>query len=244
MALDRKQCSSTVPAPARCQAARSAASCFRMPKANPTIQRQRFYWLAQDPCLDFLNTVHTRLAPGKEIEGEWLTNYDELIRWSFEAGLLSHRHARRLRLRALRQPRAAQRAFEAAKGLRELLGQIFYAVADQRPIPSKHLSAFSVRLSAAMSHAQLVRTERSDELTDSRYAWGWQASEEFDRPVWSIVRFAADLLASNKLARVRVCSGSGCGWVFLDTSPNATRRWCDMKVCGNRAKARRFRDAG
>jgi predicted RNA-binding Zn ribbon-like protein len=28
--------------------------------------------------------------------------------------------------------------------------------------------------------------------------------------------------------------------LFLDTSRNHTRRWCDMKVCGNRMKARRF----
>ena len=32
----------------------------------------------------------------------------------------------------------------------------------------------------------------------------------------------------------------GCSWLFLDMSKNRSRRWCDMKVCGNRAKARRF----
>jgi len=32
-----------------------------------------------------------------------------------------------------------------------------------------------------------------------------------------------------------------CRWLFLDTSKNHTRRWCDMKVCGNRIKARRFK---
>ncbi|MGH8861125.1 MAG: CGNR zinc finger domain-containing protein, partial [Jatrophihabitantaceae bacterium] len=30
-----------------------------------------------------------------------------------------------------------------------------------------------------------------------------------------------------------------CGWVFLDQSHR--RRWCVMAVCGNRAKAARFR---
>jgi predicted RNA-binding Zn ribbon-like protein len=28
-------------------------------------------------------------------------------------------------------------------------------------------------------------------------------------------------------------------WLFIDASKNATRRWCDMASCGNRAKARR-----
>jgi predicted RNA-binding Zn ribbon-like protein len=31
-----------------------------------------------------------------------------------------------------------------------------------------------------------------------------------------------------------------CRWLFLDTSKNHTRRWCNMRVCGNRMKARRF----
>jgi predicted RNA-binding Zn ribbon-like protein len=38
---------------------------------------------------------------------------------------------------------------------------------------------------------------------------------------------------------VRVCAAEDCGWLFLDTSKNHTRRWCSMKSCGNRAKARR-----
>lgn len=36
-------------------------------------------------------------------------------------------------------------------------------------------------------------------------------------------------------ARVKVCPT--CRWLFLDRSKNRSRRWCDMKVCGNRAKA-------
>ena len=36
-----------------------------------------------------------------------------------------------------------------------------------------------------------------------------------------------------------VCDGDGCAWLFIDTSKNRTRRWCDMAICGNRAKARR-----
>jgi predicted RNA-binding Zn ribbon-like protein len=47
------------------------------------------------------------------------------------------------------------------------------------------------------------------------------------------------LLTSDKLSRVRQCQGENCTWLFLDTSKNHTRRWCEMKVCGNRVKARR-----
>jgi predicted RNA-binding Zn ribbon-like protein len=39
---------------------------------------------------------------------------------------------------------------------------------------------------------------------------------------------------------VKDCGDPSCRWLFLDTSKNHTRRWCDMKTCGNRMKARRF----
>src|SRR5437867_266741 len=41
--------------------------------------------------------------------------------------------------------------------------------------------------------------------------------------------------------RWRACAADTCEWLFLDRTKNRTRRWCDMKICGNRAKARRFR---
>jgi predicted RNA-binding Zn ribbon-like protein len=38
---------------------------------------------------------------------------------------------------------------------------------------------------------------------------------------------------------VKECGTENCNWLFLDTSKNRSRRWCDMKECGNREKARR-----
>jgi predicted RNA-binding Zn ribbon-like protein len=42
--------------------------------------------------------------------------------------------------------------------------------------------------------------------------------------------------------RFKACRGDDCRWVFVDGSRNASRRWCDMANCGNRAKAATFRD--
>ncbi len=47
-------------------------------------------------------------------------------------------------------------------------------------------------------------------------------------------------MLSDALPWVRACGADTCRWLFLDTSKNHTRRWCNMKVCGNRMKARRF----
>jgi predicted RNA-binding Zn ribbon-like protein len=57
--------------------------------------------------------------------------------------------------------------------------------------------------------------------------------------LWPIVRDAAEFLTSHDRELARICAGDPCGFIFLDTSPNRTRRWCVMQDCGNRAKARR-----
>lgn len=45
------------------------------------------------------------------------------------------------------------------------------------------------------------------------------------------------LLAAPEPDRMKICGN--CGWLFLDRSKNRSRSWCDMAVCGNRAKASR-----
>ena len=48
---------------------------------------------------------------------------------------------------------------------------------------------------------------------------------------------ALALLSAEVRQRLRICPN--CRWLFLDRSRNGSRVWCDMTVCGNRAKARR-----
>jgi predicted RNA-binding Zn ribbon-like protein len=42
--------------------------------------------------------------------------------------------------------------------------------------------------------------------------------------------------------RLKACPDDQCGWVFYDRSRNRSSTWCSMAVCGNRAKARAFRE--
>jgi predicted RNA-binding Zn ribbon-like protein len=56
-----------------------------------------------------------------------------------------------------------------------------------------------------------------------------------------VVDSAADALSSGELGRVRRCADTRCHRVFVDTTKNGRRRWCDMGTCGNRAKAARHR---
>ena len=71
-------------------------------------------------------------------------------------------------------------------------------------------------------------------------SWAWSDEPRLDRVLWPVLRAAARLLTSLERERVRQCAAGDCAWLFLDRSRNGTRRWCDMTVCGNREKARRF----
>ena len=60
--------------------------------------------------------------------------------------------------------------------------------------------------------------------------------------LWPVAHSAAELLISDDLDRVKQCADDrGCGWLFVDTSRNRSRRWCSMESCGNRAKVQRHR---
>ncbi|MFI5730413.1 CGNR zinc finger domain-containing protein [Kribbella sp. NPDC051587] len=54
-----------------------------------------------------------------------------------------------------------------------------------------------------------------------------------------LVLAAGRLLEREDLSRLRECQDGDCGWLFLDRSKNASRRWCSSGDCGNRARAKR-----
>ena len=98
------------------------------------------------------------------------------------------------------------------------------------------LEILNEELAGAMARSQVVPT-------DSGFTWLWaEGGKALDCVLWPIARSAADLLTEGPLLAIRRCEGRGCGWLFLDTSRNRTRRWCDMRICGNRAKARRHHE--
>ena len=42
--------------------------------------------------------------------------------------------------------------------------------------------------------------------------------------------------------RLKLCTSATCRWAFYDQSRNRSSRWCKMASCGNRQKAKRFRE--
>ncbi|NIH85928.1 CGNR zinc finger domain-containing protein [Amycolatopsis granulosa] len=59
--------------------------------------------------------------------------------------------------------------------------------------------------------------------------------------VGAVMAAAARLVVLGHWSRVKICPADDCRWVFYDESRNRSRTWCSMRVCGNREKARSWR---
>ena len=63
---------------------------------------------------------------------------------------------------------------------------------------------------------------------------------------WVMARIAAsfgEMLANHEVERVKICANSDCRWVFHDPTKARSKRWCNDRTCGNRARVRRARAA-
>jgi predicted RNA-binding Zn ribbon-like protein len=114
------------------------------------------------------------------------------------------------------------------------LYRVFSAIAQEKKPVADDLQLISECTREALRHRELVPL-------NGGYGWQWRSDlkNPFDRLLWPMAQSAADLLTSPELKIVRFCEAPDCEWLFLDHSRNRSRRWCDMKICGNRQKARR-----
>lgn len=181
------------------------------------------------PALDFVNTLEGRATEPRDR----LSTYGDLLSWARQEGLLDEGPADELRQEAEARAGEADRALAAARTLREALYEIFSAMAAEGSPAAEAVARLNDALPEAMKAFRLAAAEPGVE-------WRWTlAGEALERILALVVRDAAELLTSPEVRRVRQCQSETCAWLFLDQSRNRSRRWCDMKVCGNRAKARR-----
>lgn len=177
-------------------------------------------------ALDFVNTASGRsVGPLREK----LASYGDLVTWAGRVGIVDERLGRRLRRSADDDPRKAKAVLRRARALREAVYRLFVGG-----------SARAEDLALVSEEAGLAGSRRKLVVEPEGYAYDWHESDDLDRVLWPVAWAAAELLASPDRDRVGECAAKDCNWLFLDMSRNRSRRWCDMKVCGNRAKARRF----
>jgi predicted RNA-binding Zn ribbon-like protein len=184
-----------------------------------------------DRVLAFINTLSARPT---EAPIERLDSYEALAVWAREQHLVSAAAADRLIAQSRRHPHQAAAVLSRAKDFREALNGLAEAVDAGRQPPADVLHTISQCLAAAYANGRLVPHEGT-------LQWIASAEDDLERVVWEIGRAAGRLVISERLGRLRACAASDCGWWFTDDTKNRSRRWCDMKSCGNREKVRRHR---
>lgn len=161
--------------------------------------------------MSFVNTLDV------EDHTDDLTSADDLARWLMDAGLLAHR--------ARVQPSDHQLALDLRAGLREVLG-----VGVGTPTDPARVAAADAALRQLPVH---VTTDLADPLSAPTATTARQALQTL-AIAW------AYLVITEQALRIKRCAEHSCGWVFWDGSKNRSGRWCSMRVCGNRSKARAY----
>ena len=180
-------------------------------------------------CLDFVNTVNWR---GRQERGEYLNDYRDLLVWNRHVGVLSESEYQKLAEASHNNREEAEKVYRRAIEYREAIYRAFSSVASGgEPYPSD-IQRINEELSRASRHSRILKT-------DTGYSLGFDDEPSLDRMLWPISSSVTDLLTSSNQNRIKRCGSEECGWLFYDTSRNKSRKWCDMKECGNRMKAKR-----
>jgi predicted RNA-binding Zn ribbon-like protein len=181
---------------------------------------------------DFTNTSSGRGSPAHR---EHLRDFDALMRWVEHARVMPPSDCAYVRAELAGHPRRSRRIFERAIEMRELIWAIGTALAEQRPVAAKLLASLSATHAENLGHAEM-------KMRLGSYIWVWDPRRDIQAAILGPVTLSALTLVMEKdLLRTRRCAGQDCGWLFFDTTKNNRRRWCDMRVCGNRAKVRAVR---
>ena len=97
----------------------------------------------------------------------------------------------------------------------------------------------------AVLNALLAESNALPQLTDHDGVWHFHFTPPESSLVAHMAAEAAMGLASvirdHGLERLQVCAAVGCSRVFVDTSRNRSRRYCNPEICGNRTNVAAYR---
>lgn len=179
-----------------------------------------------DPALDFLNTVNDWTV---ETPRDHIPAFADALQFGVRAEILTAAEAKRIANRSDQGAAEMRRLRE----LRERLVRIFGAAIDSETAAADDLEALARDAADAARHTTL-RASRGGRIT--RAIDPETAGAATLR--WRVVDAAVSLLTSQRLERLKSCPS--CGWFFLDTTKNHSRRWCSMDMCGSVMKARAY----
>ena len=187
--------------------------------------------IADDLALDFANTESGRGFPSHE---NHLREAEHVAQWLKHAKALPAEDADWLKGEVSERADLAADLMTQAIALREAIHDIGAALGRR----AKPAAASLADLSAV--HARCVaKAALAPGVLSCRWRWSVRAAP-VEAALGPIALAAVKLFTEGDLHRIRECGGHACGWLFHDRSKNNRRRWCEMEVCGNRAKQRRL----
>jgi predicted RNA-binding Zn ribbon-like protein len=119
--------------------------------------------------------------------------------------------------------------------LRQHARAVTEAIATDQAPATADLAALSAALRAPGGHLVLHHADTGHAQL------AFELDDDHTLPAFRIALSFANFLESGDRHRLKLCANPGCGFAFLDTSTNGSRRWCFMRYCGNRLKLRAFR---
>ena len=187
--------------------------------------------IADDLALDFANTESGRGFPSHQNHFREAAN---VVDWLRHAKALPVDEADWLGKSTAERADLAADLLAQATELRAAIHDIGAALGRHAKPPEAALASLSALHARCVAKAELAPGALS-----CRWSWSVRASP-VEAALGPIALAAVRLFTDGDFHRIRECGGHACGWLFYDRSKNNRRRWCEMEVCGNRAKQRRL----
>ena len=185
-------------------------------------------------ALDFCNSASGRGTPGRQ---EHLLQPGDVLAWARHAGITDAEGDAALRRLLEEEPGFGPRLLASALALRDAIYRLDAALASDAAADQADIDAVAELHAACLARGRLTTREGA-------FGWSWSVADAPEAVVLGpIAASAMMVLTAADKARLKQCSGHHCGWLFLDTTKSNNRRWCEMEVCGNRAKQKRRRGA-
>lgn len=184
--------------------------------------------------LDFVNTDDARLG----VRVDTIGSFARFASWLEAARIVDAERAAALQRRAVEQPSGASAALVEARRVRAALRSLAERGRTDQGERAREVTLAEINRVLGRS----VGTRRVEALPDGGYARSFvPVGDVFGGLVIPIVESAVDTLVLGELMRIHGCADRRCPRVFIDMSRSRTRRWCEMRTCGNRTKAQRSR---
>ena len=129
--------------------------------------------------------------------------------------------------------RATRADLRRARELRESIRSVLLAHTAGTPAPPEAVRTFD----QIAARARL--TLRFDERGGARLE---PVAANVDGALGRLLRIIQDAIADGTWPRMKACREHTCEWAFYDHTKNRSGTWCTMQVCGNRTKARSYRE--